>query len=123
MRQLLKHGMLAAILSLALPLSAQAWGPEGHEIVSEIALFHLTPAARAARRSPPICPRARTAPMLAGTAWIAILPTISSADIPGSIRPKIRSIVAEAVAPIANATKASIASSRMVPVRSKPTRY
>ena len=48
MRQLLKHGMLAAILSLALPLSAQAWGPEGHEIVSEIALFHLTPAARAA---------------------------------------------------------------------------
>lgn len=38
----------AAALGLAAVGPACAWGPEGHEIVAGIALYHLTPAARAA---------------------------------------------------------------------------
>jgi hypothetical protein len=38
---------LMLITILALPLPAWAWGAEGHEIVAEIALQELTPAARA----------------------------------------------------------------------------
>jgi hypothetical protein len=37
--------MLAALLLLA-PAPAQAWGPQGHEIVAAIAMAELTPAAR-----------------------------------------------------------------------------
>lgn len=40
--------LFAAVLGLAVLPRAQAWGPEGHEIVAEIALRYLTPAARAA---------------------------------------------------------------------------
>ncbi|HRT05547.1 MAG TPA: S1/P1 nuclease, partial [Kiritimatiellia bacterium] len=40
--------LFAAILGVAVLPRAQAWGPEGHEIVAEIALRYLTSAARAA---------------------------------------------------------------------------
>lgn len=40
--------MLGVVLELALASTACAWGPEGHEIVSEIALHYLTPTARTA---------------------------------------------------------------------------
>ena len=36
----------ALILALGLPGAAQAWGPEGHEIVADIAMHHLTPRAK-----------------------------------------------------------------------------
>jgi len=44
-RQFPKFGFLAGLL-LAAPIPAQAWGPEGHEIVALMALRELTPAAR-----------------------------------------------------------------------------
>jgi hypothetical protein len=44
-RQLPKFPILAALLLLA-PAPAQAWGPQGHEIVAAIAMAELTPAAR-----------------------------------------------------------------------------
>jgi hypothetical protein len=48
MKKNLKSLVLAAVFGLALSSSSLAWGPEGHEIVSEIALYYLTPTARAA---------------------------------------------------------------------------
>ena len=48
MKHARKSVLFAAILGLAVAPHAQAWGPEGHEIVAEIALRYLTPAARAA---------------------------------------------------------------------------
>jgi len=42
-----KSALAAVLLMLAAPL-AQAWGPEGHRIVGQIAADHLTPKARAA---------------------------------------------------------------------------
>ena len=43
-----KYLVCAAALGLAAVGPACAWGPEGHEIVAEIALYHLTPATRVA---------------------------------------------------------------------------
>lgn len=48
MKYMLRSVLLAAVLGLAVVPRAQAWGPEGHEIVAEIALYYLTPAARMA---------------------------------------------------------------------------
>ena len=39
--------LVATLLLLAMPLSANAWGPTGHRVVAEIAQRHLTPAAQA----------------------------------------------------------------------------
>ena len=56
---------LAALLILALPAPALAWGPEGHHLVARLAYERLTPKARAdfdelLRHSPeqdtPACP-------------------------------------------------------------------
>ena len=44
-RQFPKFQLLAVLAALA-PSPAQAWGPQGHEIVAQIALGDLTPAAR-----------------------------------------------------------------------------
>jgi hypothetical protein len=43
-----KSFLCAALAGLVLAGPAGAWGPEGHEIVAEIALYYLTPIARAA---------------------------------------------------------------------------
>ena len=48
MRNMLKSVLIAAAAGLAFSSSALAWGPEGHEIVAELALYYLTPVARAA---------------------------------------------------------------------------
>ena len=48
MKRNLKSVLFAAVLGLAVAPHAQAWGPEGHEIVAEIALHYLSPAARIA---------------------------------------------------------------------------
>ena len=48
MKKILKPAFAALACVLALSSSAFAWGPEGHEIVAELALYYLTPVARAA---------------------------------------------------------------------------
>jgi len=48
MKQILKTALAAAVVGLGCHTPAFAWGPEGHEIVANIALYYLTPAARAA---------------------------------------------------------------------------
>ena len=48
MNTIRKSVAIAALLGLAVLPHAQAWGPEGHEIVAEISLHYLTPAARTA---------------------------------------------------------------------------
>ena len=48
MKTILPSISLAVLLGLAVAPYAQAWGPEGHEIVAEIALHYLTPTARIA---------------------------------------------------------------------------
>lgn len=48
MKNFLNPVLFAVLLGLACGSPSFAWGPEGHEIVAEIALYYLTPAARAA---------------------------------------------------------------------------
>ncbi len=48
MKHARKSVLFAAVLGLAVAPRAQAWGPEGHEIVAEIALHYLSPATRIA---------------------------------------------------------------------------
>lgn len=46
MKRTLKHALVIALALAVLP-SAWAWGPAGHDIIAQIALYHLTPTARA----------------------------------------------------------------------------
>ena len=44
----MKPALPLALLALALPLQAHAWGPLGHQTVVAIAQAYMTPKARAA---------------------------------------------------------------------------
>ena len=48
MNHMLKIALAAAVIGLSCRSPSFAWGPEGHEIVANIALYYLTPVARAA---------------------------------------------------------------------------
>ena len=43
---IVKTGLVLALGWAGAPVGAQAWGPEGHEMVADIALRHLTPPAK-----------------------------------------------------------------------------